>query len=200
MTKLWGALAVVAVLGGCVSNQNKPEEIAFCAREAGLPAGARVVQKQFGDAGSVTRFQPMPGMSAAQLERANMCLASRSPNQTVRDLALRGFPTGVQDCRLKYAKMSVATVGGAGAAGLLFNVASYALSKGIAHEQIRRCLAPYRTTPAEVTGTGPYRGGPRYVPGRMSAPVSAPVRGAAAPSSCAAGGNVLTGGAGYCTR
>ena len=197
MSKLWFALAVTAVLSGCVSSQNKPEEVAFCAREAGLPQGAAVTQKHFGDAGSVTRFQPMAGVSARQMERANMCLAVRSPNKTAQALALRGFPTGVQDCRLKYAKTSVATMSGGGAAGVLFNVASYALSTGITNDQIRRCLAPYGTTKAEVMGDGPYRGGPRYVPTK-----SAPAHNAhpARSSACAPGSNVLSGGTGYCTR
>ena len=205
MNKLWGVLAVTAMLGGCVSNQNKPEDVAFCARDAGLPAGARVVQKQFGEAGSVTRFQPMPGMSAARLEQANMCLAARSPNSVVQKLALRGFSTPVQDCRLNYlsqSRVKASAPAGTGLLGVLVVAAASGAMQGMAESRYARCLAAAGTSQAVVDrGTGPAPAGMRgSTPGtsvRAAQPVSAaqPSR-----SSSCAGASVFSGGAGYCTR
>ena len=207
MTKVWGALAVAAVLGGCVSNQNKPEEVAFCAREAGLPAGATVTQKQFGDAGSVTRFQPMPGMSARQLERANMCLASRSPNAIAQKLALRGFSTEVQDCRLQYVSQSrvkTSAPAGMGLLGVLVVAAASGAMQGVSESRYARCLAAAGTSQAVVDGgTGPAPAGMRGSISSSTVRAAQPVRPAGSArtsSACTPGGNVISGGAGYCTR
>ena len=195
MNKVWGALAVMAVLGGCVSNQNKPEDVAYCARDAGLPQGATVSAKNF-ENGTITRFNPPAGATAVQMERANMCLAMRSSDRTVRDLALRGYPTGVHDCRVKYGRTTVPVATGLGIGGVLISAAVGGIAHGMELARIDRCLAPYGTTRAEIMGSGPYRG--RAVATarpRSSVPVAK-----TAPTSSCTGSSVFSGGAGYCGR